>query len=174
MLTYHPAHDPSHCIFRILCLLKDINKSLVSVDLIKLLDFYVLFPHALKSLSLPKGNLGVTNNFKTIKEPYENLPSPSHLMFQLSLIQDQVIKSLFAKGILNQDTKSSDYIALNKDKIIDNIAALIDDSAFRKEQWYQDLINIVAQIPLKGESGLKKRSGLMEYRYDVESKYDNV
>ncbi len=174
MLTYHPAHDPSHCIFRILCLSKDINESRALVDLIKLLDFYVLFPHVLKSLSLPKGNLSVTNNFKTIKEPYENLPESAHLMFQLSLIQDQAIKLLIAKGILNQDAQAFDHIELNKDKLPDNIIALIDKSAFRKEQWYQHLINIVAQIPLKGKSGLKKRSGLMEYRYDAESKYDNV
>ncbi len=166
MLTYHPAHDPSHCIFRILCLSKDIDEFRVPVDLIKLLDFYVLFPHALKPLSLPKGNSRVKNNFKAIKEPYENLPSPSHLMFQLSLIQDQAIKSLLAKGILDQGAHSSGYILLKDETLSDSIKELIDNSPFRKMQWYQDLTSTIAKITFKGKRGLKNRSGLMEYRYD--------
>ncbi len=174
MLIYHPALDPSHCIFRILCLSKDIDEPRALVDLIKLLDFYILFPHTLSNMSLPREALGVKKNFKFIKEPYETLPASAHLMFQLSSIQDQAIKLLIAKGLLNQEAQSSEYIALNKDKLPDSITALIDDSAFRKEQWYQDLTKIVAQIPLKGKSGLKNRSGLMEYRYDVEPRYDNA
>jgi hypothetical protein len=46
------------------------------------------------------------------------------------------------------------------------VLSLINESTFRKTEWYQALVNIISNIPLKGSGGLKDRSGLMEYRYD--------
>lgn len=166
MLTYHPIHDPSHCIFRMLCLSHDVESEKVSVDLIRILDFYVLFPHALTSVSLPRDLLETKKIFKEIRVPYENLPTSSRLMFELSSIQDQALKSLMAKGILEQAEFSSGYISVRKPVLPAEVLSLIDRSTFRKTEWYQALVNVISKIPLKGRGGLKDRSGLLEFRYD--------
>lgn len=166
MLTYHPIHDPSHCIFRMLCLSHDIKDMNLSVDLARILDFYIVFPHTLKSLSLPRELLESKKVFKAIKEPYENLPTSSRLMFELSSIQDQAIKSLMAKGILEQSMLSSGYISTRNSMLPKELTSLIENSSFRQAEWYKALVNVVSKIPLKGIRGLKDRSGLLEYRYD--------
>lgn len=166
MLTYHPIHDPSHCIFRILCLAHDIENEKIPVDLIRILDFYILFPHTLTSMSLPRDRLDTKRVFKAVKPPYENLPTSSRLMFELSSIQDQALKSLMAKGILEQEALSSGYVFVRKTMLPQEVLSLINESTFRKTEWYQALVNIISNIPLKGSGGLKDRSGLMEYRYD--------
>jgi hypothetical protein len=166
MLTYHPIHDPSHCIFRVLCLAHDIENDKIPVDLIRILDFYILFPHTLASMSLPRDLLDAKRIFKAVKPPYENLPASSRLMFELSSIQDQALKSLMAKGILEQEALSSGYISIRKTILPQIVLSLINESTFRKAEWYQALVKIISNIPLKGNGGLKDRSGLMEYRYD--------
>lgn len=166
MLTYHPIHDPSHCIFRMLCLLHDMKNEKIAIDLARILDFYVVFPHTLKSLSLPRDLHEAKRVFKTIKDPYENLPTSSRLMYELSSIQDQALKSLMAKGLLEQSAISSGYISVRKNILPAELNGLIQQSTFRASEWYNALVNVISEIPLKGKSGLKDRSGLLEYRYD--------
>lgn len=166
MLTYHPIHDPSHCIFRLLCLLHDMKNTKIATDLARVLDFYVVFPHALKSLSLPRDLQETKRAFKNIRDPYENLPTASRLMYELSSIQDQALKALMAKGLIEQPEISSGYIAIRKTMIPEEINNLIQQSTFRATDWYKALVTVISEMPLKGKGGLKDRSGLLEYRYD--------
>ncbi len=166
MLTYHPIHDLNHCIFRILCLAYDVKDSRIAVDLIKILDFYILFPHTLANLSMPRQFTSVKKSFKAIKTPYEELPAPAHLMFVLSPIQEQALKSLMGKGILEQNDLSRNYVSMQEKKLSKEILHLIEAGVFRKQEWYKNLVTIIPQINLKGKSGLKYKSGLLEYRYD--------
>ena len=50
MLIYHPVHDINHCLYRILALLEISKHKEIDWELIKLMDFYVLFPHQLKNI----------------------------------------------------------------------------------------------------------------------------
>ena len=166
MLTYHPIHDPSHCIFRILCVMHDMKNKKIAIDLARILDFYLVFPHELKSLSLPRDLHETKRAFKTIRDPYENLPTSSRLMYELSSIQDQALKALMAKGLIEQSEMASGYISVRKKILPSEIGALIQQSSFRTTEWYHALVGVISEIPLKGKSGLKDRSGLLEYRYD--------
>lgn len=166
MLTYHPIHDPSHCIFRMLCLLYDMKNKKIAIDLARILDFYVVFPHALKSLSLPRDLHETKSAFRAIRDPYENLPTSSRLMYELSSIQDQALKALMAKGLIEQSEMSSGYISIRKNMLPTEINDLIQQSTFRATEWYKALITVIPEMPLKGKGGLKDRSGLLEYRYD--------
>ena len=59
MLVYHPIYDSYHCIFRILCILHDIQQVDIEVDLIRILDFYVLFPSRLKNIKFKNSPTGL-------------------------------------------------------------------------------------------------------------------
>lgn len=167
MLTYHPIHDPSHCIFRMLCLSEDLEEEKNHIELIRILDFFILFPYTMASMSLPREFNDARKVFKEIETPYENLPTPSHLMFELSTIQDQAIKSLMAKGIVENAELSAGYFSVRKAIVPTEITKLITECSFRKTEWYKVLLGRIAKLPLKGKGGLKDRSGLMEYRYDT-------
>lgn len=99
MLIYHPMKDPFNCIYRVLCILQDLKMQNVPYDLIKILDFYVVFPHLLKDIKLPRELIKYRSVLKEVPLPYENLPDARQLMFDISIIQDQAINSMVAKGV---------------------------------------------------------------------------
>lgn len=167
MLTYHPIHDPSHCTFRLLCLMSDIKQDEVSWDFLKILDFYVLFPHLIASMKFSKEILEFRPMLKQVPQPYESLPSPARLMFELGEIQEQTIKSMIAKGIAEKDSFVSGKIKIRFAVLPKMIRELIAAENFRQEDWYQFLTETLVQLPLKGPNGIKDRTGLMEYRYDA-------
>lgn len=167
MLIYHPMKDPFNCIYRMLCILQDIELSVISSDLIKILDFYIVFPHLLKDIKLPSNLSKHRKIFNNIKKPYENLPDARQLMFDISVIQDQVINSMIAKGVFVKDDFLHGNIKLHEFYIENtDIKDILVKAKFREEEWYNILINDLSKIPLLGADGLKNRTGLMEYRYD--------
>ncbi len=167
MLTYHPIHDPSHCTFRMLCLMSDVERVEVSWDCLKILDFYLLFPHLLSKMTFSKDIIEFRAMLKKIPEPYESLPSPSRLMFELGEIQEQTIKSMIAKGLVEKGPFISGKVKIRFMVLPQKISELIASEKFRQEEWYNFLTKVLVQMPLKGINGLKDRTGLMEYRYDV-------
>lgn len=145
----------------------DIEKDEMSWDHLKILDFYVLFPHLISSISLPREMVEHKAKLKKVLPPYENLPSPSRLMFELGQIQEQTIKSLIAKGIAEKEPFLSGKVKFRFLILPKEIHKTIADEKFRQQVWYKFLTTTLMQIPLKGAHGLKDRTGLMEYRYDV-------
>ncbi len=168
MLIYHPMKDPFNCIYRVLCILQDLKMQNVPYDLIKILDFYVVFPHLLKDIKLPRELIKYRSVLKEVPLPYENLPDARQLMFDISIIQDQAINSMVAKGVFIKNDFISGNLNL-RDTYIKRreIVELITKAKFRETSWYKILIDDLSKIPLLGGSGLKNRTGLMEYRYDA-------
>lgn len=164
---YHPIHDSGHCIFRLLCLFSDLNKAEVPWDLIRILDFYILFPHLLSSVRLPSELRTHKPILKSVKQPYEHLPPASRLMFELARIQDETVSSMIAKGLFEKKVFTQGRIKLRNALVSQELIKLIEEANFRQSEWYDILINHISLIPLKGKNGLKDRSGLMEFRYDA-------
>lgn len=147
--------------------MKDIDADDVSWERLKILDFYVLFPHLISKMSLPQELVHHRTALRAIPAPYENLPSASRLLFELSEIQEQTIKSLIAKGLVEKEPFLDGRIKIRFQILPREVKQLIEDTKFRAEEWYEFLTNVLVNIPTKGTHGLKARTGLMEYRYDV-------
>ena len=167
MLVYHPIYDSYHCIFRILCILHDIQQVDIEVDLIRILDFYVLFPSRLKNIKLPQAYISYKKIFKQIPDPYENLPIDIKLLDSLKEIQNIAIKTLAAQNIIDKQT----YLEKNKiiffhKNISQNISSIILNSKIRQQDWSSVLIENISLIKFYGSNGLKDRTSLLEYQYD--------
>lgn len=166
MLFYHPAYDANHCIFRLLLIVESVRAEALNIDTLRIMDFIVLFPNILKNTSIPRGHGVNRGTFKNIKEPYEYFMSPSKIMFELGNIQKACIKSLVAKNIIDKAHYLDGNIKRTGVKLPQPIENIIVESALQKEEWFIFLMNEFHKIPLDGENGLKKRTGLLEYRYD--------
>lgn len=164
-LLYHPMYDSNHCAFRLLCLAHDCKLEQPSWQLIKILDFYTLFPHFLKDLSL-QALRSYKKDLKEIPTPYENLPSSKQLMFQLGELQEIVIKSLIAKDLVDREMYLRGKVSINKDMVSEKLKKILDAASFKKEKWYQFLTQDFVKLPLYGSKGIKAKTGLMEHRYD--------
>lgn len=166
MLIYHPLKDPNHCIYRLLCILSDFDEEQMPIDLLKLLDFYTLFPHLLKQIKLPQVLRASKNMLKHISEPYENLPLPSKLLYDLGPIQNNCIEILACMDFIDKTKLENGLAKLNFSAFDKELSNLISDNEFQKECWYTFLIKELSKVEFYGGNGLKSRTNMMEYRYD--------
>lgn len=167
MLVYHPVGDPYHCAFRLLSVLLELASPKIEWEKLRILDFYMLFPHLLKEVRVPDELKGAKAQLKEIAPPYETLPSPKRLMFELSKIQDNAVKSLVAKGIIDRGAFVEEMVLLNAFVVPQKLRDHITNHEQRNTFWYKFLVSDFLAIPLLGIKGLKERTGLMEYRYDI-------
>jgi len=166
MLTYHPIFDSNHCLFRIFFLLQRLEGVPLEIDKVRLFDFYLCAPHSLKILRTNSNELrSKKKNILNSLSRYDEIDNPKTLFFDAESIQFTVLNYLAAKNIVSVDQYKKGYVVINSDNysetivsnekksILPKVIALIEDE--------------LQNIPLLGNDGLKHRSNLMEYRYDL-------
>lgn len=102
MLIYHPANDINHCLYRMLLILETTTARELNWNLFKLMDFYILFPHLLKSIApLPLSLKSYKESLREIPSPFEALPNSKRVLFDLEGIQNTSILNLLAKDLVD-------------------------------------------------------------------------
>jgi hypothetical protein len=167
MIIYHPAYDLNHCAFRFITLLSDIDGNQTEWDTMQILDFYYVFPHLLADIRLPRNPIATKKILKSIPNPYETLPNPRRLMFELRALHQEAARALVAKGILDKDLFLKNIIRLYSERVPEALNVQINNNEKRNTFWYQLIVKFMATYPINGKNGLKDRTQLMEYRYDT-------
>lgn len=169
MLIYHPIHDVNHCVYRILLILESSQHSVFDLDLFRLIDFYLIFPHLLKEIKpFPSSLASFKKVIKCIPEPYELISNVKRTKYDLEAIQTTAIQNLMAKNIVAIDAYKRKSLMRTEAPLPDSIYEKIMGSDIVKEEWFRMLVNEFPTVIFLGKTGLKARSGLMEFRYDVE------
>ncbi len=169
MLIYHPIHDVNHCVYRVLLVLENSQHSNIDLELFRLIDFYILFPHLIKEIKpFPAELASFRKVIKKISEPYEIISNVKRTMYELETIQTTAIQNLMAKNIIEIDSYNNKILKRTKELLPEIIYEEIINSDVVKEEWFRMLINEFPTINFLGKKGLKARSGLMEFRYDME------
>jgi hypothetical protein len=166
MLIYHPKNDIFHCTFRLLSVLSLIDKNDIELPRLKIIDFYIVFPHLIKDISFPKmeGSGKIKKQAQTFAIPYESLPSSRMLFSEMGDFQLRAIEILKAKNIL----ETLDGVISKGENFSSSIVLdLVKENSITSNIFYKDFIKIILECQLYGDNGLKKRTGLMEYRYDA-------
>jgi hypothetical protein len=167
MLIYHPAYDFNHCIFRFITLLYDIDENQTNWETMQILDFYYVFPHLLADIRLPRNPIATKKTLALIPPPYEALPNPRRLMFELKALHQEAARALVAKGILDKDLFLKNIVRIYTDKVPEALFVQINKNDKRNTTWYKLIVKHLATYPTNGKNGLKDRTQLMEYRYDT-------
>lgn len=167
MLIYHQRNDIYHCTFRLLSILNIIGANDIEFARLKIIDFYIVFPHLISSIGFPKakGISKIKKQVQTFTIPYENLPSARMLFSEMGDFQLQAIDILKAKRIV--DVTEEGIISKGEYFTSEEIQNLIIENNITSKQFYKDFIEVLMECPFYGDNGLKKRTGLMEYRYDA-------
>ena len=165
MLTYHPAFDSYHCIFRVLLLLDKLENQSFDVDLIKILDFYLCMPPALSKF---KYSSTLSKN-KRWGKSFENSNNSSDnyrlLFYEVSRIQDAVFFYLASIGFVDGKQLKNGQLRLEDSLDLSNFISERMDSV--NQELLDFLTSELAPFPLLGKGGLKDRSSLMDHRYDI-------
>ena len=97
-------------------------------------------------------------------ESYESLPNKKRLFSEIGDYHIQALQILLAKDIF---IESNGRLRTSRGYQDKSVSELLDKNPYNTVEFFADLLKILNQVDLAGESGLKKRTGLMEYRYDA-------
>lgn len=85
--------------------------------------------------------------------------------YEMKEIRHNTLLNLISRGIVIEDLISNLYI-LQKDKLPSDLVHLLENDSFRHSDIYHLITKKIFKISLNGKTGLKAKTGLMEYRYD--------
>ncbi|EGR2702212.1 TPA: hypothetical protein NJ348_003254 [Vibrio parahaemolyticus] len=166
MIIYHPRNDLYHCMFRFISIAS--MQDLEDFDSVRLriYDLFYLFPHLVKDIEFPraKGIAELKRSFGSINQPYEVLPDKKRLFSEMGDYHIQALQILKAKGIFEEENGN---LRISEGFYSPSIQKLINDNSNESKELFCKLFQTLNAIQVVGEGGLKKRTGLMEYRYDA-------
>ncbi len=169
-LTYQPAFDPFHAVFRIIRLQPIIKKpSVVLQQVVRILDFYLLFPFLIDEIRLaPKHRKykKLAAQYDGLK-PYGGQPDSRTLFDRMEPMQIAAQETLATRNILEPKLFSEGKVQLLLEAVPKELAARAA-RANEADRGLLDFLGVLAsEYDLMGENGVKARSGLMEFRYDA-------
>lgn len=158
---WHPAFDAYHCAFRILRILSWRNE--IPVELLCVLDFYLLYPFLLHRASMPEG---VRRAFREVqverdKEQFIQIPGSTSLYRDIAVFQKTAINSLVAKKLLDREAFLVGKAKLNEKNIPAHLRSRISTINSDELQFMDFLVNKFGSIELMGARGLRALTGLV-------------
>ena len=168
-LSYEPAFDPYHTVFRLHRLLLSLSSEKnYRVERIRILDFYLLFPYLINDIRLKPED----RSFKKIassyndRRPYGRHPGAHVLFARMEPIQKAALSTMAIEGDLDMPAYINHEVAF----ISSDIEASLYDRCLEKNSDEESIMAIMASLAneydLMGSNGLKARTSLMEYRND--------
>lgn len=168
-LAYKEAYDPYHTIFRFLRLnavVGGINN--LHFDHFRILDYFLANPFRLKIMSFKSEHRPfrkVANKYSK-NTPYSHMPDDFILFEYMRTSQIAAISSLSRNKYLDEALLDVDIIAFSNLSIPDGIESLLSNQNDIESDLCEVLISLASEYDLLGPDGLKKRTGLLEYRND--------
>lgn len=166
MLLYNKAVDVNHTLLRFAALILMLDVKVVELDRLRIYDFIVANPFHVSRLSLGQDLSKAKNAFRVYANRYQ-IYDPKGLFESMRPVQNIAILNLKEMGVLLEDEYSGRYL-LQPDEIPDQLAEIAQDKENSVSlQALKFIDEHLTVMDLVGPNGLKRTSGLMEYRYDV-------
>ncbi|WP_315766848.1 MULTISPECIES: ABC-three component system middle component 5 [unclassified Bradyrhizobium] len=169
-LTYEPALDPFHAIFRFLRLRRLIAKDRpIHRDHARILDFYQLFPYRVDAIRLKQPDRRfrrLASEFAT-RRPYGEQPDDRLLFNRMEPMQVAALDTLAANNLIDPERWKVGEVLATDQPVPPALAARLEEANY-SEHDLADFLHILAvEYDLTGPNGLKARTGLMEHRQDA-------
>jgi hypothetical protein len=166
-LAFDPAYDPFHAAFRFLRQIEFREGSPIEILRLKILDLYLLEPKRCLEIRL-NGELKKKARRAAEFQPptYGHRPGTKALFDRMGPMQDAAIQTLVMQGILDGDAFGQGKIVRGEQPLSAKLMDRISDA----NNSQTDLMNFLTeldQLPFNGAKGLKDRTGLGEFRYDL-------
>jgi hypothetical protein len=170
VLTFQPALDPFHAVFRSFRLLTALEEcSPIEWDKYRVLDFYLAFPFRAADFKFPKGQTAFRKVAKAMEwmRPYGGLPDDQDLVVRMEPVQSAAVQTLASLGYLDQDALKGGAVDWGVRPLPDLLKARIQEVNGEQADLMVMLSSLCLSVPLLGQDGIKRRSGLLEYRNDA-------
>lgn len=171
MITYNPAFDLYHSIFRMAhILLKMDVQTPMEIDRLRIWDFYMLYPVQLNHVSLKQDENEIREARKMLKlkETIFDYKGDIRKLFEwIKPFQLSALGCLVSCGILDKDEfEAGSVLVVNPDKLnafVENAGDVSD----HERNILKFLNFLFSDMPLTGVYGMKYRTKLLESKYDA-------
>lgn len=172
MITYNPAFDLYHSIFRMAHIAAKLEvDECLEVDKVRIWDFYLLFPDKVYGIHLRNDEGELKEYRRLIKKqnnPYEYRGDNRKLFEWIKPVQVSALGCLVSCGILNKEKYEVGCVCVDNH---DALAAFIQKAgniANREHNVLAFMSYLSRTMSMTGEYGLKARTELLESKYDAE------
>ena len=167
-LAFEPAFDPFHAAFRMLRQAMYRSGDPVQIFRAKIIDLYLVEPRRCLDIRLPP-QLKKAAKLASLNQPaiYGQRPSSTVLFNRMSPMQDAAIQTLVLQGLLDGDAFSQGQIIRGDVSLPQGLESRIRSANAQQETLMSFLCVELDKIALDGPMGLKSRTKLGEYRYDI-------
>ena len=166
-IAYHPAFDAGHAIFRFLRLRIGLSLDIIEFDKLRILDFYLLFPHRAASIRLMQADTHLRSLAKQAEAGagYSSLPSDPALFARMEPCQIAAAQTMATQGAIVEEALAQGMIEFATLDLPEELRQRVID-ANASDAWGIKIVSALKTYPLLGGGGLKDRTGLIEHRYD--------
>lgn len=169
-LSFQPAFDPFHAVYRILRLFPVIHRfDSLHHNQVRILDYYVLFPHRLSGIRfMPRHRKckSLGNKYNE-RKPYGEQPEDRALFNRMEPMQTAALQTLATRRFIEPDELLAGRVKVTSIPLPKELGERITAANNEDTALLDCLAVLASEYTLAGQDGLKDRTGLLEYRYDT-------
>lgn len=171
-LSYTPAYDPYHTVFRLLVILASAEECRMPIKTARTADFFYCFPWMLKDVRAPRNIDGFARARNRIvranpQTSYDRFPSARIVFERMEMIHSTAVSALVGAKMVGHSDVSAGILTLKRANVPHQLWYAVESATAKTP----DLLNFLAvslpKIDLIGGDGLFARTGLGDYGYDV-------
>ena len=173
MITYNPAFDLYHSIFRMAHIAAKLNESeSFEIDRVRIWDFFLLFPDKVHTITIRRDEEDLRRYRSTFlrpeHNPYEFKGENRKLFEWIKPVQVSALNCLVSCGILNKVKYESGRVCVADRQALSDLLAKTGTITPRESNVLAFMSSLSHTMSMAGEYGLKARTRLLESKYDAE------
>ena len=166
-IAFEPAYDPYHTAFRFLLQGKYAAES-IQIAKARIVDIFVLEPFRIERIRVPNSMRRSKSLAVSCQPPfYGQRPSTQSLFNQARAIQDAALQTMALRGLISLDKFELGQLRVIEENFPKEMSILINEQTEKLRPALQFLLDDLGQFPFDGRGGMKDRTQLGEFKYDV-------
>jgi hypothetical protein len=138
----------------------------VELDRLRIWDFYLTFPNEARNISYPNTLSELKEIFKKkAPNPYEDLIDPKRIIERMKSFQLSALKCIASYGLIDSELLAKNIVRRTENEIPSELKDKFTELTIEKANIIKLIVGFW-ELPLYGKSGLKDRTGLIEFKYD--------
>lgn len=168
-LSYQASFDPYHTIFRFFQISYIVDYAELPIDTLRIIDYFLSFPYRLRMFSYKAEHRSYREIHKAYEKlkPYGDQPDDIIVFKRMEHSQKAALTTMSKAGFIDSKSYIDGRVVFTDQRLSKELSSRIKEICSSNTELYSLLKLLVSNYQLTGNNGLKKRSKLMEYRYDL-------
>jgi hypothetical protein len=140
------------------------------IEQYRIVDYFYLNPFDIHTFRTAGSTHRKLSTHYDNLRPYRRLSEPAAVAIQMWQFQQAGLAALARREFISASALATDVVSRIPDsKTPDDIRELVEADVSTKAEVLDFLQEMITRYPIGGQGGLKDRSGLLDFRYDMKS-----